>query len=483
MAENFFGITDTGKLRSNNEDSLIAQPVLNNRFIAACVIDGVGGYEGGEVAARLAHDAILSSLHNPDKDIAAMMKEALAAANEAIYKEKRGSKENGQMACVLTLALADVANNKFYYAHVGDTRLYLLRDNSLVKVTHDHSFVGFLEDSGRLSEEAAMRHPKRNEINKALGFDTQISAGDYIETGESPFLPGDVILLCSDGLTDMIDNSTMTSILNTNKNLSFKGKALINAANDAGGKDNITVVLVQNNKTPLKQTATKPAMTAKENNDNDNDNDNNSNNKEQAIQFKDSSDEKVIIKNNKNKKKSSGFPLFSFLALLIAAALIWLLYQNYNNKARQNEVKNTLLGKKRNEQEQLFVDSINGTKTNEVFVLYQAGTPPVVVTDSIFINKDSLHIIGNGVILKSDTAYKGPAFTLSSTCKYILLDSMTLENFDIGVLVKNQSLHLKNVQFKNCRVPVQHQFMFNDTSVVTGRFADTVFYNFEVNSQ
>lgn len=154
-----------------------------------------------------------------------------------------------------------------------------------------------------------------------------------------------------------------------------------------------------------------------------------------------------------------------------------MLYQNYNNKARQNEVKNTLLGNKRNEQEQLFIDSINGTKTNEVFVLYQAGTPPVVVTDSIFINKDSLHIIGNGVILKSDTAYKGPAFTLSSTCKYILLDSMTLENFDIGVLVKNQSLHLKNVQFKNCRVPVQHQFMFNDTSVVTGRFADTLFYN------
>lgn len=167
------------------------------------------------------------------------------------------------MACVLTVALADISNNKFYYCHVGDTRLYLFRDNSLVKITRDHSFVGFLEDSGRLSEEAAMRHPKRNEINKALGFDASIRAEDYIETGESPFLPGDTILLCSDGLSDMVGNSAMTAVLNTGKSLSVKAKALVDAANEAGGKDNITVVLVQNNKSPLKQTATKPAATVK----------------------------------------------------------------------------------------------------------------------------------------------------------------------------------------------------------------------------
>jgi serine/threonine protein phosphatase PrpC len=109
------------------------------------------------------------------------------------------------------MALVDIANNKFYYTHVGDTRLYLFRD-SLVKVSRDHSFVGFLEDNGKLSEEAAMRHPKRNEINKALGFDAQIASKDYIETGESPFLPGDMLLLCSDGLTDMVNNSAITSI-------------------------------------------------------------------------------------------------------------------------------------------------------------------------------------------------------------------------------------------------------------------------------
>lgn len=477
MAENYFGITDTGKLRSNNEDSFIAQSIQNDKLIVACVIDGVGGYEGGEIAAGLAHDVILSHLQrNKSSGIIAAIKEALAAANDAIYKEKQVSKENEQMACVLTLAIADLGNNKFYYAHVGDTRLYLLRDHSLVKVTRDHSFVGFLEDNGRLSEEAAMRHPKRNEINKALGFDLQIRTPDYIETGESPFLPGDMILLCSDGLTDMIDNRTITSILHGDKDLSSKGEALINAANDAGGRDNITVVLVQNNKTPLQHTATKPAMTVKDNDDT---------NKERLVEVKNNSDEPIVIRNNNknNKKKSSAVPLFIFLSLLILAALIWLLYQNYNNKNEERGVNTAVVAKKRNAKEQLLIDSINSTKTNEVFVLNQAGSPPVVVTGSISVNKDSLHIIGNGVTLKSDSTYRGPAFTLSPACKYILLDSMIVENFDIGVLVKNRGLHLKNVQFKNCRVPVQQEFMFNDTSVVNGRFADTLFYNSEVNSQ
>ncbi len=471
MANNYFGITDPGKLRSNNEDTFIAQPVLNRQFIAACVIDGVGGYEGGEVAARLAHGAILNSLGSEKGDIITMLKQALSVANEAIYKEKQVSKVNRQMACVLTLALADLANNKFFYAHVGDTRLYLLRDNSLVKVTHDHSFVGFMEDSGRLTEEAAMRHPKRNEINKALGFDAQIRTGDYIETGDSPFLPGDVILLCSDGLTDMVDNSTITAILQTNKNLSFKGKALIDAANDAGGKDNITVVLVQNNKPPLKHTATKPAMTFKENDDTDNN--------EKLSEGMNTSDPPLDVR-NKRRKKSGIVPLFSFLGLLILAALIWLLYQNYNNQGEEKEVTNTLTAKKRNKQEQLLIDSINGTKTKEVFVLNQQGDPTIVLTDSISINKDSLHIIGNGVTIESDTTYKGPAFTISPSCKYILLDSLTLQNFDIGVLAKNQSLHLKSVQFKNCRVPVKQEFIFTDTMNVNGRFADTIVDDSEV---
>ncbi len=155
------------------------------------------------------------------------------------------------MACVLTCVVADIKNNKLWYSHVGDTRIYLLRDHSLVKISTDHSAIGFLEESGRLSEEEAMRHPRRNEINKALGFEEDIAViEDFIETGESPFLPGDTILLCSDGLTDMVNSSEITTVLNSDMSLSVKTKSLIDAANNAGGNDNITVVLIENNKQP-----------------------------------------------------------------------------------------------------------------------------------------------------------------------------------------------------------------------------------------
>ncbi|GEO09459.1 PP2C family protein-serine/threonine phosphatase [Segetibacter aerophilus] len=467
MAENYFGITDTGKMRTNNEDTFIAQPVLNDQFIAACVIDGVGGYEGGEVAARLAHDAILERFGGKSDDYIKLMKDAIAAANEAIYTEKKVSRANEQMACVLTVALADIPNNKFYYCHVGDTRLYLFRDNSLVKITRDHSFVGFLEDSGRLSEEAAMRHPKRNEINKALGFDAAIKGDDYIETGESPFLPGDTILLCSDGLSDMIGNSAITAILGTTKSLSFKAKALVDAANEAGGKDNITVVLVQNNKSPLKQIATKPAVSLKKNESQDG--------YDVLKESNSNSHEKTVLK---NKKRRSIIPFLIFLSILIVAAFLWIIYSNYKNKrAHEEELKNAVVVKERNPEEQKFIDSINGNTTKEVFVLNTPETTSITITDSIPVTNDSLHIIGNGVTLISDSTYKGPAFIMSPGSRYLLLDSLTLENFDIGVLTRTSGLHLKNVQFKNCRVPVQYNFLFKDRPVINGRFADTVFYN------
>jgi PPM family protein phosphatase len=251
MAENYFGLTDKGRVRDNNEDNFIAQPIMKGGMIAACVIDGVGGYEGGEIAAGIAKESILKNLQSVKPDIFQTLREALISANKNIYTEKTETSSNQEMACVVTLALIDVSQNRFYYAHVGDTRLYLFRDNSLVKITRDQSFVGFLEDSGRLSEEEAMNHPKRNEINKALGFDNQIEIqADYADSGESPFLPGDLLLLCSDGLSDMISSSQMISILNTKESLHQKAEALITAANDAGGKDNITVVLVKNEKKP-----------------------------------------------------------------------------------------------------------------------------------------------------------------------------------------------------------------------------------------
>jgi serine/threonine protein phosphatase PrpC len=470
MAKNFFGITDTGRLRHNNEDTFIAQTVLNNKYIAACVIDGVGGYSGGEVAAKIAHDAILENLRSAPGDLLPHMREGLAAANERIYNERQRNKDNDQMACVLTLALADIAGNKFYYAHVGDTRLYLLRDSSLVKVTHDHSFVGFLEDSGRLTEEAAMKHPKRNEINKALGFDTQIKGqADYIETGDSPFLPGDMLLLCSDGLSDMIGNSTMTSILTSDRSLVAKGKALIHAANEAGGKDNITVVLVENNKPRAQHEATKPIA---------------SNQKKSEVETEtpmklidDKEHGKPIIIEKTNRRSSKAVPVLLFLCLLFLAAFSWMVYKDFLRKDRPQQIVATTAPAQRNAQEQKLLDSISDPARKEVFIMNVAGANPIILTDTISINKDSLHIIGNGATLTSDSTYRGAAFALSKDSRYVLLDSMTLENFDVGVLVNNEALHFKNVQFKNCRVPVQYQVSLAANTFLSGRFTDTIFYN------
>jgi len=263
MAENYFGLTDTGRVRDNNEDTFIAQQTAHG-LIVACVIDGVGGYHGGEVAAEIARQEVVAQMDHTRGDIVPAMIEAFKQASKKIYQRRKEEKELESMACVATLAIIDLAANQFYYAHVGDTRLYLLRDGSLVKITKDHSFVGFLEDSGRLTESAAMNHPKRNEINKALGFDMAIATDEsYIETGQSPFLPGDTLLLCSDGLTDLVDKEVMTRIITQKTTLEQKAVELIAAANSAGGKDNITVVLAQNDKTSQKTIARMPASPVK----------------------------------------------------------------------------------------------------------------------------------------------------------------------------------------------------------------------------
>jgi PPM family protein phosphatase len=111
-----------------------------------------------------------------------------------------------------------------------------------------------------------------------------------------------------------------------------------------------------------------------------------------------------------------------------------------------------------------------------VFLLSSVFGQPIVLTDSITIQKDSLHIIGNGSTILGDSTYQGAALVLSPSCRYLLLDSLTLQNFDVGVLLQNNGLHLKNVQFKNCRVPVQYQFLLPTNTTVSGRIADTLFY-------
>ncbi|MEP7144124.1 MAG: protein phosphatase 2C domain-containing protein [Ferruginibacter sp.] len=463
MGENYFGITDPGSHRTNNEDRFIAQTVFNDHFVVACVIDGVGGYNGGEVAAQLTRDEVIRELDKLSNDIIDQMVSALDHANDRIIREKEVSPQNEKMACVVTLAVMDIENNVFYFAHVGDTRLYLFRDGSLIKITKDHSTVGFLEESGRLTEEAAMLHPKRNEVNKVLGYDAQIAlTKDFIDTGESPFLPGDTILLCSDGLTDMIPAGKIISILNMHDDLPAKGRLLINAANDAGGKDNITVVLVHNDKSPVQHEVTKPIIALKKNSD--------SGNGETKIIEKDTGRDNPVIKNNSGKKNNNWL---LFLCVIFFLGFIWFMFKDYKkNTETEKPVPSTVI-KQRNRQELDFLDSINASSAR---IVKLTGGQAIVITDSILIKNDSLHIIGNGSFFVRDSAYAGPAFTLSSSCKYILLDSVNIENFNIGVLVMDKGLHLKNVQFKNCLVPLQFQQQLSQNIPVSGKEAETIFY-------
>lgn len=458
MAENFFGTTNTGKVRDNNEDAFIAEK-LSNGWIIACVIDGVGGYEGGEVAAEIARTTILQKVQQSSGDVLQSMKGGMQAANQNIYNEKLSGKGNNQMACVVTLALVDVENNQFYYAHVGDTRLYLLRDQSLVKVTKDHSFVGFLEDSGRLSEKEAMAHPKRNEINKALGFDAQMEMkDDYIETGSSPFLPGDMLLLCSDGLTDLVNNETMNSILAASKTLQDKGEALINAANNSGGKDNITVVLVKNDKKPLKQKATKPVAPKK-----------NENNEEVAVASPNSN---TTLPAAIPERKRSGALVWAllFLALAFAGLSYWLWSKNQELEAA---IPKPLPPRSLNAGEKKLVDSL-GLASSLFQMTPGAFGQTIVLGDTLFVRQDTLHINGNGIVLQRDSAYNGPAIKATANNKILILENITFKDFSTGVLLQGKGIELRNVQFQNVPTPVQRQVQLPSGQPLTGLFRDTV---------
>jgi serine/threonine protein phosphatase PrpC/preprotein translocase subunit SecG len=473
MAENFFGLTDTGKVRSNNEDTFIAQR-LSSQLILASVIDGVGGYNGGEVAAAIAREQMLDYLSDKQGDAIHAMIESFKLANNAISAKKQEVKELDSMACVATMALVDIQNNLFYYAHVGDTRLYLLRDTTLVKISKDHSFVGFLEDSGRLTEKEAMDHPKRNEINKALGFTSQIDADEsFIETGQSPFLPGDMLLLCSDGLTDMVNKVDITDIITQKISLQEKATRLIHAANKNGGHDNITVVLVQNDKLPVNKLQTAPTVEIKKND----------------VPAAEVKKEHQAVKAAINPEKEKAMPakksnvLSVILAILCiaflgAALYYYLQWQKEINKpvAEQTTPKNAEK-QPRNAQEIQLQNAINMAKGDTVTLIDSLFKQPVIVSDTLDISKPRLFIkVKGSLTLQCDTAYKGPAFSVFKGAKAIGLENIKLQGFTVGVSTHNTDLHLKNVQFINCNTPVLRAFILPLGKPVTEGFPVTVLY-------
>jgi serine/threonine protein phosphatase PrpC len=467
MANNFFGLTDTGRQRDNNEDTFIAQKAGDGSFILACVIDGVGGYVGGEVAAEIARDTIIEDLSYIAGDVTALLVNTFIDANKQIYDKKIADKELQNMACVLTLAVVDLENNQFYYAHVGDTRLYLLRDNSLIKISKDHSFVGFLEDSGRLSEEAAMDHPKRNEINKALGFDPHIAKdADFVETGHSPFLPGDMLLVCSDGLTDLVDKSVIKNILTGDGTLEDKAIKLIQAANNKGGKDNVTVVLAQNDKAPRVQNVTRPVTTAAK----------------VAEETIDPKHEPKLPEGPatvpvKHKSNRGTVVLLAILFLVVLCGFVWQYWINQQLKHNKvNPVAKMPVARPKSAGEIKLLDTLGKLKGNTIILSAADFKEPIILSDSINIGRDSLYIKAKGkIVFKADSGYKGPAFVLSPKSKYVVLDSVAFDGFKVGIATHNDALVLKYVQFNNCITPVQTTYLFPDKQYVSGRLFGGMF--------
>jgi PPM family protein phosphatase len=232
-----FAGTDVGRTRSGNEDSYFC-----GRTVFA-VADGLGGHQGGEVASAAAVEP-LADLDGRDFATPAEAAEALAGAiaeaNSAILE--RAAADPSLWGMGTTVTAAAVAGDLLQLAHVGDSRAYLLRDGTLDQRTTDHTVVGELVRRGRLTPAQAAIHPERSILTRAVGLDPRIpvDAPDPID-----LQPGDQVLLCSDGLTEAVRDPQITEILSTSPDGNAACTALIDAANNAGGPDNITVVLLR----------------------------------------------------------------------------------------------------------------------------------------------------------------------------------------------------------------------------------------------
>jgi serine/threonine protein phosphatase PrpC len=238
---NAAGASDAGLHRDVNEDRYHLDPA-RGIFI---VVDGVGGQAAGGKAADIALTMLREGLARETGTVERRVREAISAANNEIHRVAARRPEWNGMACVLTAVV--VEEGRAIVGHVGDTRLYKLRRGGIQKVTRDHSPVGEREDQGEISEAEAMHHPRRHEVYRDVGSDRHAPADDdFVDLYEIRFEPDAALLLCSDGLTDLVESAAISQIV---AELAGQPKAiaarLIEAANIAGGKDNVTVVYVE----------------------------------------------------------------------------------------------------------------------------------------------------------------------------------------------------------------------------------------------
>jgi protein phosphatase len=228
------GLTDTGRKRRQNEDAFVCDPPL------FAVADGMGGAQAGELASRLAAAAIEEGSSGLDGE--AGVAGIIRTANARIFERALQDPAVAGMGTTATVALVDELGGKLTLAHVGDSRAYRFRSGRLEQLTVDHSLVGELVRSGRLTEDEAAVHPHRSVITRALGTEAEVE----VDTHSVELAPGDLVLICSDGLSAMVRDDEIVRVLDrTGGDPHLAADALVRAANDAGGEDNVTVVLFE----------------------------------------------------------------------------------------------------------------------------------------------------------------------------------------------------------------------------------------------
>ena len=238
-----FAKTDVGKARDMNQDYYyISSP--EDPLKIYILADGMGGYNGGEIASKLATTTALSyiqsNFENTPKereDILKLVKSAMEYANMVVYEKSKEQKDLDGMGTTLEVCL--IYNNKLYLGHVGDSRIYRLRGEFFRKLTHDHSYVQKLVKDGTITQEEADHHPKKNMLMKALGC-TAFVEPDVTVKG---FIKDDIILICSDGLTNMVGEQEIYNILK--KEGTLAAEKLVEKANENGGYDNITAIVIR----------------------------------------------------------------------------------------------------------------------------------------------------------------------------------------------------------------------------------------------
>src|ERR1035441_3555850 len=235
------GASDPGRVRSNNEDAF---HVDTERGIFL-VVDGIGGQAGGEKAAEIAVQRGRARLERQTGSVEQRLRDGITMAKNEILKVARADPEFDGMACVLTLVVLE--NGTAVVGHVGDSRLYQVRRGEIRKITHDHSPVGEREDHGDLTELDAMHHPRRNEVFRDVGSEEHTPGdADFIEVQSFGFDAESALVLCSDGLSDQVPSAQIRSAVERNAgNPEVAVRELIALANGAGGKDNVTVVVVE----------------------------------------------------------------------------------------------------------------------------------------------------------------------------------------------------------------------------------------------